>query len=134
MACLALLFGLALYVPLVAHVRDWLHVGILHHSIRYEFETASAFRNLPRTFWQLGYIIVVISPLIDTSDRRYRIFGVSLLVAAGVTQAVYWYAFISVWCAFSAILSAWICYMLMAGVVGEARNPKLSQPARPIDP
>lgn len=111
-ACAALFAGLVVYVPLALHAREWLHVGILHHSIRYEFEVSPAFADLPRTFWQLGYIAVVVTPLIVTSEWKFRTFGVLLVVSAVLSQAAFWYAFISVWCAFSALLSAWLCYML----------------------
>lgn len=126
----ALGFGLIVYIPPAAHARDWLHVGLLHHSIRYEFEMAAAFRALPRTFWQLGYVAVVITPLIVTGDRKFRIFGALLLTSAVVSQAVFWYAFISVWCAFSALLSAWLCYMLAVRPPGMVRTPSVGSPRR----
>jgi hypothetical protein len=111
-ACAALCAGLVFYVPLAMHAGDWLHVGILQHSIRYEFEMSPGFADLPRIVWQLGYIAVVVTPLFVTSDWKYRTFGVLLVASAVLSQAAFWYAFISVWCAFSAILSAWLCYML----------------------
>lgn len=110
-AATALVISLFLYVPLAMHAREWLHPGILHHSIIYEFELASAFRSIPREFWQFAYLAVVITPLIVVDDRRFRVFGALLLASAALSQAAYWYAFISVWCAFSAILSAWLCYL-----------------------
>jgi uncharacterized protein DUF6629 len=110
-AAAALVISLLLYVPLAMHACEWLRAGILHHSIVYEFEMASAFRSIPRGVWQLSYLMVVITPLIVTDDRRFRVFGVLLLASAALSQAAYWYAFISVWCAFSAMLSGWLCYL-----------------------
>ncbi len=107
----ALAISLLIYAPLTIHAREWLHTGILHHSIRYEFELASAFRSIPLEIWQLSYLAVVITPLVVAGDRGFRVFAVLLLASAALSQAAYWYAFISVWCAFSAVLSAWLCYM-----------------------
>ena len=113
-ATTTLVISLFLYVPLAMHAREWLHPGILHHSVIYEFEMASAFRSIPREVWQLSYLAVVITPLIVAEDRRFRVFGALLLASAALSQAAYSYAFISVWCAFSAILSGWLCYLFAA--------------------
>ncbi len=124
LAAVPAVFDLVVYIPLAAHAREWLHTAILQHSIRCEFETSSAFRALQWIFWQLGYIAVVITPLVVTHDRRFRIFGVLLLASAVPSQAAFWDAFISVRCAFSALLSAGLCYMLMARPTGDLECPR----------
>ena len=110
-AAAALAVSLLIYVPLAVHAREWLHTGILHHSIRYEFEALPLFRGIPRTAWQVSYLAVVFTSLIVPGNRKLTVFGILLVASAALSHAAYWYAFLSVWCAFSAVLSAWLCYL-----------------------
>jgi len=131
LAAAAFALSLLIYVPLAVHAPEWLHSGILYHSIRYEFELPSAFRAIPMVAWQLAYLAVVITPLLVTGNRKFRIFGVLVLASAGLSHAAFWYAYISVWCAFSAVLSAWLCYMFYAlrAAPGRRSGPELRQHA-----
>ena len=129
LAAAALVLSLLVFVPLVVHAPEWLHSGILYHSIRYEFRLPSAFRAIPMEAWQLAYLAVVITPLLVAGNRKFRIFGVLVLASAGLSHAAFWYAYISVWCAFSAVLSAWLCYLFYAlrAVPGPRSGPEPRQ-------
>jgi hypothetical protein len=72
-------------------------------------------------------MIAVCVPLLTSRDFRLRVLGGSITVSAVVTHAVFWYAFISVWCFFAAILSLHICYILyrLPGPAGEGRGGDL---------
>jgi hypothetical protein len=110
-AAAALFVSLLVYVPLAARADEWLHPGIRHHSILYEFDALPLFRGVPRAAWQVAYVAVVFTSLIVPGNRKLTIFGILLVASAVLSHLAFWYAFLSVWCAFSAVLSAWLCHL-----------------------
>jgi uncharacterized protein DUF6629 len=98
------------YVPLLFHSHEWLHVDVAFHSIRYDFEFLLGFTWLPRTFWQIAYVSLVSIPFLLLPQRPLRVFGLMTAVSSIVAQFAFWYAYVSVWCAFAAVLSAWLCW------------------------
>lgn len=110
-AIVGLAFGGALYLPLALNVDDWLKIGVVRHSIRYNLFGLPAFVVVSHEWWDMGYGVLVFSPLfIAAPDRRFTAFCVLLAVSAAVSLIVFRHAFVSVWCFFAAILSAQLCY------------------------
>ena len=120
-ALLGLVFGCALYLPLALNTDEWLKVGVVYHSIRYNLKGLPAFGLAPHEWWDAGYGVLVLSPLFVASpDRRFTVFCILLAVSAAVSLFAFWYAFVSVWCFFAAILSLQLCYIFYK--LGEPRD------------
>lgn len=107
-AAAALLAGLAAWAPLFGRAEEWLRVDVAGHSVRYEFESAIAFTWMPRIAWQAAYVIVVSVPLAMLESKPLRMFGAAVFVSAVATHVAFSQAFISIWCAFAAVLSGWL--------------------------
>jgi predicted membrane protein len=58
------------------------------------------------------YALIVISALLFSSHRQVQIFGGLILTSVLFTYWAFPHAFISVWCYFAAILSAYVLAML----------------------
>jgi hypothetical protein len=102
--------GLYLYLPLAMHP-GWLEVSILGGSIHYDPRIAFP----PLLSQPLGrglYALVVLVPLLASSEPLVRRFGGLILVSVLFSAAIYGYAFVSVWCFFAALLSAWLSLAL----------------------
>ena len=104
--------GLFIYLPLLLNP-DWLVVSIVGGSILYEpnillysIPTAPLGRGL--------YALVVLVPLLASSEALARRFGLLICVSVIVSAVAYGYAFVSVWCFFAALLSAWLGVRLPA--------------------
>ena len=76
----------------------------------YDISESEVIQMMPTVWWQVLYVVVVGIPLLIAPSRGFVVFGIALLVAAVVTHFCYWYAFVSVWCFFSAVLSLYLCY------------------------
>jgi len=102
--------GLIMYIPLWFN-NDWLIVSILKHSI--EYKAALLYDEyIPRIVVRVFYGLIVVIPLLFSSDRYIKIFGVIIMFSVAIATVFYGYAFISVWCYFAAILSLYIIFMV----------------------
>lgn len=105
-----LVFGLSLTIPFYLY-NNWFAVSIVNHSIYYEtILIYDAF--ISREFVQLIYTLIVISPLLFSSFKMIKIFGLLVFLSIFVTDYYFNYTFISVWCYFSAVLSSYLFVML----------------------
>lgn len=111
-ASLGLAFGCLLGVPFALGEDHLLEVGVRYHSIQYSFHDIPAFAVVPQEWWQVAYLLIVSSPLLVSGDRRHTLLCALLIVSAAISQLVFWYAFISVWCFFAALLSLQLCYVI----------------------
>jgi hypothetical protein len=59
--------------------------------------------------WQVLYLAVVAVPILMAESKEVVVVGLVLMLLAGVSQLLNALAFISVWCFFAAILSAYLC-------------------------
>jgi len=91
--------------------QEWLHPAIRHHSIEYRFSMLPAFLGIPTGVWHVGYVALVALPLVVQGSRRLTAFSCMIVGSAVLAQAVFAYAFVSIWCAFAALLSAWLCFL-----------------------
>ncbi|MCC1491460.1 DUF6629 family protein [Cognatishimia sp. F0-27] len=103
------LLGLSLFAPLMFHP-DWVPLRIEKHSIDYNSRLIWE-GIVPYTVIRIIYAGIVCLPLLLSSEKHIRIFGViiTLSVIAGFIFAQY--AFTSVWCFMAAIVSS---YLLLA--------------------
>ncbi|HYV36939.1 MAG TPA: DUF6629 family protein [Gemmataceae bacterium] len=107
-AVLGFVGGVMLYLPLLLEPQV-LIVDAMGHAIAYDITQSAAFRVMPVVSWQVLYVVIVGTPPLISPSRGFVFLGCALVVAATVSQVFYWYAFISVWCFFAAILSLYLC-------------------------
>jgi len=55
-----------------------------------------------------GYFVAISVPLLDSADRRLKVFGAVVTVGAPVCWLLWRYAFASTWCAFCAVASVMV--------------------------
>jgi len=110
-ALLGVAFSSFIYAPLVLDPGRWLQVGVRHHSIQYQIGSLPVFDELSRPWWHLFYLVLVATPLLASPDRRFALYYITVAAAAAISHVVFWYAYISVWCFFAAILSSQLCYI-----------------------
>ena len=67
-----------------------------------DYTLNSPFRN----FVNILYLLVVFVPLLISSHRIFRFFGIMVLISASVTWLFFVTNFVSVWCFFAAIVSS----------------------------
>ncbi|MCW8957270.1 MAG: hypothetical protein OQL09_10340 [Gammaproteobacteria bacterium] len=106
------LYGGSMYIPLWLNT-DWLLVQQIKHSISYE--TVLIYDDyVPRVMVRALYALIVVLPLLLSSELRLRRFGYIVAVSVLMAAVFYGYAFISVWCFFAAILSIYMAYMVLS--------------------
>jgi len=107
------MLGALQYVPYFAH-DGWLHTRFLPHVIIYEGTELLDFVGR-REFTYGVYISVVILPLLISSIRGVRIFGLLALGVLVTTYSFFSYAYVSVFCFGGAIMSAYLVWMMFKG-------------------
>jgi hypothetical protein len=109
-ALIGLLFSASIYVPLWLYP-NWLTVVVRQDSIDYQTQMIYD-RFLSRDILRLIYLLIVLSPLYLSNVDRIRIFA-GLIALSLIASAYFFnYAFVSVWCFWSAILSLYIVYIV----------------------
>lgn len=112
MTIMGCLFGLAMVIPVLLFA-DWMTVSLIHQSIAYELKLL--FDDfVPRLTVRGAYVLIILIPLLSSSQRYLRYFGV--IIALSVLGAILLYAetFISVWCFFAAVISVYMLYMIIS--------------------
>jgi hypothetical protein len=109
-AVLGALLGGSLFLPLVIHP-DWLQVFIVRGSILYHPQLIYD-PYMDREVVRAIYALIVAVPLIVSSDRIVRDFGLLILTSVIVSALAFGYAFVSIWCFFAALLSAYLVVRL----------------------
>jgi hypothetical protein len=107
-----LAFGIAYYLPIAANSGHALGVGLVGHSIRYDFSAVPVIHSSWWWVWPLLYLVAACGPSLASHNRDLRPLGIAVLIAAVVTYALFTYAFTSVWCFFAAILALYLAYVL----------------------
>lgn len=104
------ILGGVLYIPYFAH-DGWLVTRFLDYAIRYEdIELLDAITRREVTY--MIYVTIIILPLLISSAREARIFGVLVAVVLAITYLFFRYAYVSVFCFGGAIVSAYLVYMI----------------------
>ena len=109
-----ILFGAFLYAPLLLN-NKWMVASIVNHSIDYSLVFMSD-AYLPQEIITILYAMVILVPLILSSDRYHSRLGVLTLIVGFVAWGFYDWAFISVWCYFSAVISLYVFFVIAASV------------------
>ena len=104
--------GLAFYIPVLFNSTSWLTTKIAGHSIQYDFKTLRPLQDISDGAWQLVYALIIFIPLLASERKQIKIFGVLVVLSAVLSYLVFSYAFLSVWCLFAAVLSAYLVVML----------------------
>jgi hypothetical protein len=118
--------GLMLYLPIPLN-SEVLVLKVTHQSISYDITQSAALHVMPGVWWQVLYVVIVGMPLLITPPPGFVFLGMAIIVAAATSQVFYWYAFVSVWCFFAALLSLYLC-------VSFRRLPLPGRPSKPGKP
>jgi len=106
LSALGLLLGLSLFVPLIFNP-DWVPLRIVNHSIDYNSRLIWE-GIVPYSLIRVVYAGIVCLPLLLSSDKHIKIFGVIITLSVIAGFAFAHYAFTSVWCFMAAIVSAYL--------------------------
>ena len=105
--------GTMVYSAMLLHP-EWMSVGINQHSVDYRFivpYSSSLPFHMPVTPVML-YGLTILVPLLASSRKLIRIFGILVILSMALASVVRNEAFVSVWCFFAALLSLYIVYMI----------------------
>jgi hypothetical protein len=109
---LGFLYGLSLFTPLILR-EGWLVVEVVQNSLLYK--TTMIYDGIvDRQVVRGVYALQVFLALILSTNPKIRVFGVMILVSVMGTFVFFKYAFVSVWCFFAAILSAYLLMVLQS--------------------
>ena len=112
--------GTLVYSVMLFHP-EWMSVAVREHSITYDFSFPyRSSIHLPITPAAL-YALTILVPLLFSSHRLIRIFGVLAVLSSVLASEAYGYAYVSVWCFFAAVLSLYLVYMIRHLVAAGAR-------------
>jgi hypothetical protein len=103
--------GTLVYSVMLFHP-EWMSVAVRGHSIYYSFSVPyRSSIHLPITPAAL-YALTVLVPLLLSSHKQIRIFGVLVALSMLLASETYSAAYVSVWCFFAAVLSLYLVYMI----------------------
>jgi hypothetical protein len=114
--------GTMVYSAMLLHP-EWMSVGINQHSVDYRFivpYSSSLPFHMPVTPVML-YGLTILVPLLASSDKLIRIFGILVILSMALASEIRNEAFISVWCFFAAALSLYLVYMLRHYAAAESK-------------
>jgi hypothetical protein len=115
--------GTLVYFVILTHP-EWMSVTVRADSICYRFSVPYRESiHLPIPTAGL-YALTVLVPLLISSHNRIKIFGVLVILSMFLASKTYEYAYISVWCFFTAVLSLYLVYMIRH-FVGESKPVKV---------
>jgi len=103
--------GTLVYAAMLMHP-EWMTIEVRAHSIVYDFTVPwRSPIHIPVTPVTL-YGLTILVPLLFSSHRRIRVFGVLVILSMALASAAYNKAFVSVWCFFAAVLSLYLVQMI----------------------
>ena len=102
-------FSATMFPPFLFYP-DWISVSMVDRSIIYQ-TTLIYDDYIPRYIITGIYMLIVMIPLLLSSDQYHRMLGILILFSAAVTILFFNIAFISVWCYFAAVISLFVYYM-----------------------
>jgi len=105
-----LLLGLSLFAPLLFNP-DWVPLRIVKHSIDYNSRLIWE-GVVPYSVIRVIYACIVCLPLLFSSEKHIRIFGVIITFSVIAGFAFAHYAFTSVWCFMAAIVSTYLLFAM----------------------
>ena len=120
-AVLGFLFGLSIFLPTVLESFE-LEVGILQNSITYQTRLLHD-SLISRSVVEVLYALIILPPLLMSSEYRIRIFGGLILLALVATYAAFYHALISVWCFLAAALSLYLVVAMQGALSEQGADP-----------
>lgn len=111
------MLGAMQYLPYFAH-EGWLVTKFLPHAISYQ-GTVLFDLIMRRELTNVLYLVVIIAPLLTSSDRHAQIFGILISAVATVTYLFFQFAYISVFCFGGALMSLYIVYVMLRAAAPE---------------
>ena len=105
-----LLLGLSLFAPLLFNP-DWVPLRIVKHSIDYNSRLIWE-GVVPYSVIRVVYACIVCLPLLFSSAKHIRIFGVIITLSVIAGFAFAHYAFTSVWCFMAALVSSYLLFAM----------------------
>ena len=121
LAILGFVFAVFLYVPVLLEP-ERINVSVLNLSIDYTVRTIYQV-YIPLHIVTLIYGVFVLAPLLLSSDHAHRLLGMLIGISGFVTWVFFDLVFVSVWCYFSALISAYIIYIIIK------KTPDISTPS-----
>lgn len=106
---LGALYGAFLYLPLLWHP-DWISVTVIQYSIEYQAHFIG--ESIPVVFSRLLYTLILLTPLVISSELDIKIWGGLIALLACISYLVFNYAFVSIWCFLAALLSLYVVFLL----------------------
>lgn len=113
------------YIPYFAH-EDWLVTRFLPHAISYG-GTELLGIVIGREFTYAIYLLVVIAPLLLSTSKDAKVFGVLVAIVFIMTYLFFTFAYISVFCFGGAIMSLYLVWRPFSAAGGRR------QPAGRVD-
>lgn len=101
------------YVPYFAH-QGWLVTRFLPHAVSYEGTELLDF-IIGREATYGIYLAVVIGPLLLSSARDVKVFGILVALVLAVTYAFFQFAYVSVFCFGGALMSLYLVWRPFSG-------------------
>ena len=105
------MLGGLLYVPYFAH-DGWLATRFLELAIAYETVELFDF-IMAREFTYGIYVFFVVAPLLISSDRYVRFFGLLIAGVLALTYFFFQYAHISLFCFGGALASLYLVFVIL---------------------
>lgn len=112
MMVVGLALGDLMFGPVASDTTGWLKTTVVCSSISYKYTGALMFQTVTTDLIRFLYLLVAGAPLLLSSDVIVKRFGVLLVVSAVASHLFFTYAFASVWCFFSALMSGYLCWAL----------------------
>jgi len=109
-AMFGLLFGAVMFVPMLFNA-ELLTVSVVKHSIDYKLRIISD-GYVSQQFITIVYMMIILVPLLLSTDRFHRVFGVLVTISSFVTWIFFGWVFLSVWCFFAALVTLYIFFMI----------------------
>jgi hypothetical protein len=123
-AILGGMLGAVQYFPYFAH-DGWLETKFLPHAISYQGTILFDF-IMRREITNAIYLFVILAPLLTSSDKHIKVFGILLTGVVIVTYPFFTSAYISVFCVGGVLMSIYIVYVIFKETA--APNSRASQP------
>jgi hypothetical protein len=114
------------YIPYFAY-EGWLTTRFLPHAISYSGTELLEF-IVNRTTVYLIYLSVIIAPLLASTDRDVRMFGVLVAAVVIITYFFFAYAYISVFCFGGAFMSLYLIWRPLSANPGTDSTGRTFRP------
>ena len=112
-ACLlaGLCWTWVLFAPIALDPERWLTTQVVHCSIHYSIADLPMVGVLGENLMRVFYFIPIVVAIAVSAKEAVPVFAVLLLASVVISQLVFSYAFVSVWCFFAAVLSLGLCHV-----------------------